>query len=90
MTSLFDKLASIVLNAFNYGNYLGNINGQVLIVDEELEYRNFKYVKEHLYEFWNCDLINKRSVVAIYIEKYDDTVFSDIEKGIWDWIDHHS
>jgi len=51
MTSLFDKLASIVLNAFNYGNYLGNINGQVLIVDEELEYRNFKYVKEHLYEF---------------------------------------
>jgi len=50
MSSLSGKLVGIVLNAFNYGNHLGNINGQVSIVDEELGYRNFKHVRKHLCE----------------------------------------
>ncbi len=90
MSSLSGKLAGIVLNAFNYGNHLGNVNGQVSIVDEELGYRNFKHAGEHLCELWNRDLINKRPVVAIYIEKHNDIMFSDIEEGTWDWIDCHS
>ncbi len=59
MSSLSGKLVGIVLNAFNYGNHLGNINGQVSIVDEELGYRNFKHVRKHLCELWNRDLIYK-------------------------------
>jgi len=90
MSSLSGKLAGIVLNAFNYGNHLGNVNGQVSIVDEELGYRNFKHAGEHLCEFWNHDLINKRPVVATYIEKHNDIIFSDIEEGTWDWINRHS
>ena len=50
MSSLSGKLAGIVLNVFNYRNHLGNVNGQVSIVDEELGYRNFKHVGEHLCE----------------------------------------
>ncbi len=50
MASLFGKLAGIILNAFNYGNHLGNINGQITVIDKDLEYRNFKHAGDHLCE----------------------------------------
>jgi hypothetical protein len=31
MASLSIKLAGIVLNAFNYGNHIGNVNGEATI-----------------------------------------------------------
>ena len=36
MASLSGKLAGIVLDAFNYGKHIGNMNGQTFIIDEEL------------------------------------------------------
>ncbi len=48
MSSLSGKLAEIMFNAFNYRKHLGNVNGQVFIVNEELDYKNFKYAGEHL------------------------------------------
>ena len=47
MASLSGKLAGIVLNAFNYGNHLGNANGQAnTLIDEELGCKNFKHAGE--------------------------------------------
>lgn len=49
MASLSGKLAGIMLNAFNYGKHLGNMNGQANIVnDNELRRKNFKHAGEHL------------------------------------------
>ena len=90
MASLSGKLAGIVLNAFNYGKHLSNVNGQTSVVDEELGRKNFKHAGEHLCELWNRDCINEQPVVATYIERHDDTIFSNIEEETWDWIDHHS
>jgi hypothetical protein len=46
MASLSGKLAGIVLNAFNFGKHLSNVNGQTSVVDEGR--KNFKYASEHL------------------------------------------
>ena len=90
MVSLSGKLAGIVLNAFNYGKHLSNINGQTSVVGEELGRKNFKHAGEHLCELWNRNCINEQPVVATYIERHDDTIFSNIKEETWDWIDHHS
>lgn len=90
MASLSGKLAGIVLNAFNYGKHLSNVNGQTAVVDEELGRKNFKHAGEHLCELWNRDCINEQPVVATYVERHDDTIFSNIEEETWDWIDRHS
>ena len=91
MASLSGKLAAIVLNAFNYGNHLGNVNGQAnIVIDEELGCKNFKHAGEHLCELWNCDLINGQPVIASYVEEHDNSAFSDVQKETWDWIDCHS
>lgn len=90
MSSLSGKLAGIVLDAFNYGRHLGNKNGQVTIVDEELGRKNFKHAGEHLCELWNRDLIHGRQVIATYVEEHNYSVFSDVKKETWDWIDRHS
>jgi hypothetical protein len=59
MASLSSKLAGIVLNAFNHGNHLGNMNGQAnIVINEELGRKNFKHAGEHLCELWNRDPIN--------------------------------
>ena len=50
MSLLSGKLAGIVLNAFNYEKHLGNVNGQVSMIDEEFGYKNFKHAGEHLCE----------------------------------------
>jgi hypothetical protein len=84
MSSLSGKLAGIVLNAFNYGKHLSNKNGQVTIVDKELERKNFKHAGEHLCELWNRDLINGRPVIATYVEEHNHSVFSDFKKETWD------
>jgi hypothetical protein len=46
MVSLSGKLAGIMLNAFNFGKHLSNVNGQTSVVDEGR--KNFKYASEHL------------------------------------------
>ncbi len=90
MASLSSKLFSIVLNAFNYGNHLGNVNGQVTIIDKDLGYRNFKHAADHLCELWNHDPINRWSIIVTYVEKHDQTAFLNIGKETFNWIDHHS
>ena|ERR1043165_3307203 len=90
MTSLSNKLAGIVLNTFSYGKHLDNMNGKIIVADEELGCRNFKHAGECLCELWNHDPINGQSVIATYVEEYDYDVFSDTEEETWDWIDRHS
>ena len=90
MASLSSKLASIVLNAFNYSNHLGNADGQVTVIDEDLGRRNFKHAGDHLCKLWNRDPINGRSVIATYVEEHDQTAFLDIEEETFNWIDRHS
>ena len=80
IASLSGKLAGIVLNAFNYGKHLSNVNGQTSVVDEELGRKNFKHADEHLCELWNHDCINEQPVVGIYIKRYNDTIFSILKK----------
>jgi len=80
MASLSGKLAGIVLNGFNHGKHLGNVNGQSAVIDEELGRKNFKHAGEHLCELWNRDSINEQPVIATYVEKYDSSVFSNIEE----------
>src|SRR5688500_7039989 len=89
MSSLSSKLADIILNTFNNGKYLGNVNGQIFMIDEKLDRKNFKHAGKHLCKLWNCDPINGRPVITSYVENHDYTVFSDIEEETWDWIDHH-
>ncbi|PKK78572.1 hypothetical protein RhiirC2_770095, partial [Rhizophagus irregularis] len=90
MASLSGKLAGIVLDAFSYGKHIGNVNGQTSVIDEELRRKNFKHAGERLCELWNRDYINDQPVVATYVERHDNTMFSNIEEGTWDWVDRHS
>ena len=91
MASLSGKLAGIVLNAFNYGNHLGNMNGQAnTVIDEELGRKNFKHAGEHLCDLWSHDPINGQPVISTYIEEHDDTIFSNVQEEEWEWIDRHS
>lgn len=90
MSSLSSKLAGIVLNTFNYGKHLGNKNGQITVIDEKLAHKNFKHSGEHLYELWNHDPINRQPVITTYIKEHDHSVFSEVEKKAWNWIDCHS
>jgi hypothetical protein len=91
MASLSSKLAGIVLNAFNHGNHLGNMNGQAnIVINEELGRKNFKHAGEHLCELWNRDPINGQPVISTYVEKHNDTIFSNIQEATWEWIDRHS
>ncbi|CAB4490217.1 unnamed protein product [Rhizophagus irregularis] len=91
MASLSGKLAGIVLNAFNYGNHLGNMNGQAnTVIDKELGRKNFKHAGEHLCDLWSRDPINGQPVISTYIEEHDDTIFSNIQEEEWEWIDQHS
>ena len=91
MASLSGKLAGIVLNAFNYGNHLGNANGKTnTVIDEELGRRNFKHAGDHLCELWSRDPINGHPVISTYVEEHDDTIFSNIQEEAWEWIDRHS
>ncbi|CAB4422746.1 unnamed protein product [Rhizophagus irregularis] len=79
MASLSGKLAGIVFNAFNYGNHLGNMNGQSTIIDEELARKNFKHAGDHLCEIWNRNLINGHPVDVTYIDEHDHNIFLDTE-----------
>ncbi|CAB4464558.1 unnamed protein product [Rhizophagus irregularis] len=91
MASLSGKLAGIVLNAFNYGNHLGNMNGQAnTVIDKELGRKNFKHAGEHLCDLWSRDPINGQPVISTYIEEHDDTIFSNVQEEEWEWIDQHS
>ncbi|CAB4473969.1 unnamed protein product [Rhizophagus irregularis] len=91
MASLSGKLAGIVLNAFNYGNHLGNMNGQAnTVIDKELGRKNFKHAGEHLCDLWSRDPINGQPVISTYIEEHDDTIFSNVQEEEWEWINQHS
>lgn len=80
MASLSSKLAGVVLNAFNYGNHIGSVNGGATLIDDELGRKNFKHAGEHLCELWNRDPINRRPVVTTYVEEHDQAVFSNIRE----------
>src|SRR3954451_21278405 len=87
MASLSGKLAGIVLNAFNYGNHLGNTNGKInTVIDKNLGVATLNMLENIFVNFGVVILLMDIQLFPLMLK----SIFSNIQEETWEWIDRHS